>query len=58
MRASADGRNVVLRTHPDVAKFLKSNSNDYLEELESIIGKPVLVKSDALLHPDKFDLAL
>jgi ribonuclease G len=58
MRQMADGKNVVLRTHPEVAKFLKSNSNDYLEELESIVGRPVLVKSDPLLHPEKFDLAL
>ena len=58
MRGSADGKNVVLRTHPEVAKFLKSNSNDFLEELESIVGRAVLVKSDPLLHPEKFDLAL
>jgi ribonuclease G len=58
LRGQVDSKNVVLRTHPDVTKFLKSNSNDYLEELESIIGRPVLVKSDPLLHPDKFDLAL
>ena len=52
------GKNVVVRTHPEVAKFLKSNSNDYLEELESIVGRPVMVKSDPLLHPEKFDLAV
>ena len=57
MRELIDGKNVILRTHPDVAKFLKSNSNDFLEELESIVKRPVLVKSDALLHPEKFDLA-
>jgi ribonuclease G len=58
MRGNVDGKNVVLRTHPEVAKFLKSNSNDFLEELESIVGRAVLVKSDPLLHPEKFDLAL
>jgi ribonuclease G len=58
MRPNVDGKNVVVRTHPDVAKFLKSNSNDYLEELESIVGRPVVVKSDPLLHPEKFDLAV
>ena len=52
------GKNVVVRTHPEVAKFLKSNSNDYLEELESIVGRPVMVKSDPMLHPDKFDLSV
>jgi ribonuclease G len=58
MRGNVDGKNVVLRTHPEVAKFLKSNNNDFLEELESIVGRAVLVKSDPLLHPEKFDLAL
>jgi ribonuclease G len=52
------GKNIVVRTHPEVAKFLKSNSNDYLEELESIVGRPVMVKSDPTLHPEKFDLAV
>ena len=27
-----------------------------LEELEEILGRPVLVKSDPLLHHEKFDL--
>lgn len=58
LRPSIDGKNVVVRTHPDVAKFLKSNSNDFLEELESIVGRPVMVKSDPMLHPEKFDLAV
>lgn len=58
MRGNFDSKNVVLRTHPDVAKFLKSNSNDFLEELESIVGRAVVIKSDPLLHPEKFDLAL
>jgi ribonuclease G len=40
-----------------VAKILKSNKNDYLQELEQILGRTVLVKSDALMHQEKFDLA-
>ncbi|HKW96350.1 MAG TPA: Rne/Rng family ribonuclease [Bryobacteraceae bacterium] len=48
---------VTLRVHPEVAKVLKSNKNDYLQELEQILGRTVLVKSDALMHQEKFDLA-
>jgi Rne/Rng family ribonuclease len=48
---------VTLRVHPEVAKLLKSNKNDYLQELEQILGRTVLVKSDALMHQEKFDLA-
>ena len=39
-----------------VAKFLKSNQNKHLEELEEILRRPVLVKADPLLHHEKFDL--
>jgi ribonuclease G len=52
-----DTPNVVLRVHPDVAKELKSTENDYLEELEEILGRPVVVTPDPLLHPEKFDMA-
>jgi ribonuclease G len=49
--------NVVLRVNPVVAKVLKSNHNSYLQEVEEILGKTVMVKSDPLLHQTKFDLA-
>jgi ribonuclease G len=49
--------NVILRVNPEVAKTLKSTQNRYLEELESILRKPVMVKSDPSLHHEKFDLA-
>jgi ribonuclease G len=52
-----EGKNVILRAHPDVAKHLKSSRNSYLEEIEEVLGRPVLVTSDPALHPDKFDLA-
>jgi len=28
-----------------------------LQEIEEVLGKPVIVKSDAQLHQEKFDLA-
>jgi ribonuclease G len=54
---AVEGQDVVLRVNPDVAKVLKSNSNDFLQELEEILGRTVIVKSDPQLHPEKFDLA-
>jgi len=51
-----EGQDVVLRVHPDVAKVLKAKDNQFLEELEEILGRPVLVKSDPTLHHEKFDL--
>jgi ribonuclease G len=49
--------NVVLRVNPEVAKVLKSNKNTFLQEVEEIAGKSVMVKSDPSLHQTKFDLA-
>jgi len=53
---AVDG-DVMLRVNPDVAKVLKSNQNSYIQEIEEILGRTVLVKSDPLLHQEKFDLA-
>jgi ribonuclease G len=52
-----EGKDVVLRAHPSVAKVLKASNNQYLEELEEILRRPVLVTGDPTLHIEKFDLA-
>ena len=57
MASSVEGKEVVLRVHADVAKVLKSHQNKYLEELEEVLRRPVLIKSDSQLHHEKFDLA-
>ena len=49
--------NLVLRVNPEVARVLKSNHNSYLQEIEEVLGKQVMIKSDPLLHQTKFDLA-
>jgi ribonuclease G len=54
--AVQDQKDVMLRANPEVTKFLKSSKNSYLEEIEEILGRPVLVTSDPELHPEKFDL--
>jgi ribonuclease G len=52
-----DHSDVVLRCSPEVAKLFKSHHNEYLEELEEILKRPVMVKSDPTIHQEKFDLA-
>jgi ribonuclease G len=54
---AVEGNDVMLRVSPEVAKLLKSNQNTYLQELEEILGRTVIIKSDPLLHQEKFDLA-
>jgi ribonuclease G len=54
---SLEGSDATLRVNPEVAKILKSNKNDFLQEVEETLGRPVLVKSDPQMHQEKFDLA-
>jgi len=54
---AVEGEEVILRVNPEVAKLMKSHTTRYLEELEGILKRPVLVKSDPQLHQEKFDLA-
>ncbi len=51
-----EGRDVLLRVHPGVAKEIKAAGTNYIRELEDIVKRTVLIKSDPLLHPEKFDL--
>jgi ribonuclease G len=55
--AVADSKDVMLRVNPEVAKILKSTDNQFHEEIEEILGRPVLVVSDPLIHQEQFDLA-
>ena len=56
MRKHFENADVMLRVNPETVKVLKSNGNRWLNEFEELIGKNVLVKSDATLHPEQFDI--
>jgi ribonuclease G len=47
----------MLRVNPEVAKAIKASGENFIAELEEILGRTLIVKSDAELHPEKFDLA-
>jgi len=47
---------VLLRVNPEVAKALKANNAKWVTELEELTGRTVIVKSDALLHQEQFDI--
>ena len=57
MASAIEQGDVTLRVHPEVAKLLKSNKNDYLQELEQILNRTLLVKSDPQMHQEKFDFS-
>jgi ribonuclease G len=46
----------MLRVHPEVVKQLKSGTAKWLQEMEEMVGKTILVKSDPSLHPEQFDI--
>src|SRR5579872_56588 len=51
-----DRSDVLMRVNPEVAKALKTNNGRWLNELEELTKKTVIVKSDASLHQEKFDI--
>jgi ribonuclease G len=47
---------IMLRVNPEVVKQLKSNGGKWLQEMEELSGKTILVKSDPALHPEQYDI--
>jgi ribonuclease G len=56
MHKHLDRGDVMLRVHPEVVKQLKSSGAKWLQEMEEMVGKTILVKSDPALHPEQFDI--
>ncbi|HXP46062.1 MAG TPA: Rne/Rng family ribonuclease [Terriglobales bacterium] len=51
-----DRSDVMLRANPEVVKALKANGGRWLQEMEELTGRTVIVKSDPVLHQEQFDL--
>ena len=51
-----DGKDVTVRVNPEVAKVLKDNNGKLVQEFEELTGKTVIVKSDAAMHQEHFDI--
>jgi ribonuclease G len=47
---------VMLRVNPEVAKVLKANNAQLLNEMEELAKKTIIVKSDPALHQEQFDI--
>jgi len=47
---------ILLRVNPEVAKALKANNSKWLQEMEELTRRNILVKSDATLHQEQFDM--
>jgi Rne/Rng family ribonuclease len=56
MQKHFERHDVMLRVHPEVVKTLKGNNARWLNELEEMTGRTIIVKSDPALHPEQFDI--
>ncbi len=56
MNKQLDKGDVMLRVNPEVVKQLKSGNGKWLQDMEEIAGKTILIKSDPSLHPEQFDI--
>jgi Rne/Rng family ribonuclease len=56
MKKHFEGEDVLLRVNPETVKVLKANNGSWLTELEEMVGKTILIKSDPALHPEQFDI--
>ena len=56
MSKNLERHDVMLRVNPEVVKALKGNGARWLQEMEDLTGKTIIVKSDPLLHQEQFDI--
>ena len=56
MKRHFEGADVLLRVNPETVKVLKANNASWITEFEELISKNILIKSDASLHPEQFDI--
>ncbi len=52
----AERSDIMLRANPEVVKALKANGGRWLQEMEELAGRTIIVKSDPALHQEQFDL--
>jgi ribonuclease G len=55
-KSNDDIRQTTLRVHPDVAKALRSDEREVLDEIEAYLG-PIDIASDAAVHQAQFEYA-
>jgi Rne/Rng family ribonuclease len=56
MSRHLDQQQVMLRVNPEVAKALKENNARWLNEMEEVLKKTIIVKSDPAQHQEQFDI--
>jgi ribonuclease E len=56
MASHLEKGDVMLRVNPEVGKALKAQGGRWMQEMEDMTQKNILIKSDPLLHQEHFDI--
>lgn len=56
MAKTLDNKEITIRVSPEVAKALKGSEASVIQEIETTLKKDVIIKTDPLLHPERFDI--
>ena len=51
-----NGREIMIRCHPDIGKALRDGEKRVIKEVEEMTGKSVSVQPDPLMHIEQFDV--
>ena len=52
-----NGKNIIVRLHPDVANFLYDEKNNSLDNLEREINHKIIIKASAELRHEKYEIS-
>ncbi len=56
MAKHMERQDILLRVNPEVAKALKGQNGRWLSEMEELTKRTIIIKSDASLHEEQFDI--
>jgi ribonuclease G len=56
MAKQLERQDILLRVNPEVGKALKAVNGRWLSEMEELTKRTIIVKSDATLHEEQFDI--
>jgi ribonuclease G len=56
MAKHLERQDVMLRVNPEIAKALKAQNGRWLNEMEELTKRTIIVKSDPALHQEQFDI--
>jgi ribonuclease G len=56
MAKNLDGKEITVRVSPEVAKVLKGPERSVVEDMEALLKRDIVIKTDPQLHPERFDI--